>query len=81
MLFSGTCCVYRSAVTAIDMRGNMKTWPVDFSGGKTFNTTVENFDRLVKSVDKASKPYTTQVEQSTLYNTIQDCSEIYWYSQ
>lgn len=67
-ILSGTCCVYRSTVSAIDTRGNMKSWPVDFSGGQPFNTTVDNFDRLVKSVDK--EKISPVSDKSFLYGVI-----------
>lgn len=48
LCFSGTCCTYKSQLTAIDARGNIKTKTIDFLGGNVFNTTVENFDILAK---------------------------------
>lgn len=54
-LFSGTCCSYRPHVTAIDDRGNTRATTLDFSGGVFFNTTVDNFDHLVKSSEMVRK--------------------------
>lgn len=48
LCFRGTCCTYKSQLTAIDARGNIKTKTIDFLGGNVFNTTVENFDILAK---------------------------------
>lgn len=48
LCFSCTCCTYKSQLTAIDARGNIKTKTIDFLGGNVFNTTVENFDILTK---------------------------------
>lgn len=53
--FSGTCCSYRPHVTAIDDRGNTRATTLDFSGGVFFNTTVDNFDHLVKSSEMVRK--------------------------
>ena len=53
--FSGTCCSYRPHVTAIDDRGNTRATTLDFSGGVYFNTTVGNFDHLVKSSEMVRK--------------------------
>ena len=53
--FSGTCCSYRPHVTAIDDRGNTRATTLDFSGGVFFNTTVGDFDHLVKSSEMVRK--------------------------
>lgn len=53
--FSGTCCTYKSQMTAIDARGNMKTKTIDFLGVNVFNTTVENFDILTRPVPEKVK--------------------------
>lgn len=47
-IFSGNCCSYLPRLTVIDGQGNMKMESIDMSGGHIFNTTVEDFDFLIK---------------------------------
>ncbi|XP_061188708.1 uncharacterized protein LOC133196872 [Saccostrea echinata] len=68
---AGTCCSYLSRVTAVDVRSNMKSESFDFSGGNVFNTTVDNFELLVKaspSLKKENLP--SGVDKTLLYGLI-----------